>query len=200
MSQTTSHIEFEKITDFVQGTISEHEKAEIAAHLAACPVCGMQKKRLEQTLETMFADKLEDVPTYLSERVFDMFDLSLAQNQTEKTPFREKILAAFQFDKLIPAPGLRSSQEFGIRSVQFIAKKYLINIQVIPVETGDLEIKGKILGESVGGNAELEGETETRIAEINDYSEFSFDGLKAGKYNLCIKIEDTEINFPDIFI
>lgn len=200
MSQTTSHVEFEKITDFVQGTISEHEKAEVAGHLAACPVCAMQKKRLEQTLAVMSADKLEDVPTYLSELVFDMFDLSLAQNQTEKTPFREKILAALQFDKLIPAPGLRASQEFEIRSVQFIAKNYLINIQVVPVLPGEWEIKGKILGETVVGNAELEGETETRTVEVDDFSEFSFDGLKTGKYNLCIKIEDTEINFPYIFI
>ncbi len=197
MNQTTSHIDFEKITDFVQGKIGETEQAEVAGHLAACPVCAMQKKRLEQTLETMFSDKTEDVPVYLSERVFDMFDVQLAP---EKTPVREKILAALQFDKFVPAFGLRSSERPEIRNIHFVAKNYLIVIQINPTGADEWQINGEIFGDAVGGEVELESEGETRLAEINDFAKFSFDGVKAGKYNLCVKIENCEINFPELFV
>ncbi|HMS39330.1 MAG TPA: hypothetical protein PKE69_03835, partial [Pyrinomonadaceae bacterium] len=88
-----------------QGKIAENEKAEVSAHLAACPHCAMQKKRLEQTVSGMISDKTEVVPAYLSERVFDMFDLHSKPAKTEKSSVRERILAALEFDKFVPALG-----------------------------------------------------------------------------------------------
>lgn len=200
MNQTTSHIEFEKIIDFIQDKFNETERAEIAEHLAACAMCAMQRKRLELTLETMSSDKMEDVPVYLSERIFDMFDLNFASPQAEKTSVREKILAALQFDRFVPAFGLRSLQSLEVRKVRFTAKDYMIDMQISQTHVGEWRISGEIFGEAIGGEVELESEKEKRRAEINDFSEFSFEGIKTGKYNLSVRLENCEIAFPELII
>lgn len=201
MNQTTLHIEFEKITDFVQGKIAENEKTKVAAHLGACPICAMQKKRLEQTLSVMISDKTETVPTYLSERVFDMFDLLSAPAKTEKSSMRERIIAALQFDKLVPAHGLRSTEIAEIRNIHFIVKDYLITLQITPTSASDWRIDGEIFGEgSIGSNVLIESEIEKRTAEIDDFSQFNFDGVKTGKYNLSISLENYEISIPEFVV
>lgn len=200
MNQKTPHIEFEQINDFVLDEIETAEKAEIAAHLAACPMCAMQQKRIEQTLNIMRTDKIEDVPNYLSERVFDMFEPNPLPIQTEKTSVFDKISAMLESDKFAPAFGLRSNQWESVRQLKYVADGIEIALQVIFSSDNEWRINGQVSGNNIPEKVELSDESTRVEAEINDFAEFSFTSVKAGKYNLYVTIDNYEIELKEILI
>ncbi len=200
MNQKTPHIRFEQINGYVLGEAKIAEQTSIAEHLASCAMCAMQKKRIEQMLATMRTDQTEEVPTYLSERVFDMFESTLLPVQSEQKSVFDKISAIFHSDEIAPALGLRSGQADSVRRIKYVANEIEITLRISLIGENDWRIDGQVSGANIPDKVELSNKDTVIEAEINDFAEFSLASVKAGKYVLYVTIDDYEIEVKELLI
>lgn len=109
-----------------------------------------------------------------------------------KKSLAQKVLAVLQMD-LSPdkaAFGERSASALQARQMLFAAGENGIDLRISETEKGALNVQGQILGESFANCTVKLGEFETRA---NDLSEFKFDEIPAGNYELIFETDETEI-------
>lgn len=110
----------------------------------------------------------------------------------------EKVLAVLQMD-LSPdkaAFGERSASASQTRQMLFEAGENSIDLRISETEKG-FAIKGQILGEGFENAMVKLNDLET---ETNDLSEFTFENVAAGEYDLILKTEVKEILLEEIEI
>ena len=111
----------------------------------------------------------------------------------------ERIAAALGFDSAGAAPlalGLRSGGA-QVRQMLFTAGERDIDVRVAPSESAPLwRVSGQILGPDAHGEAVLRADGYAARAAWNELSEFSFDGVPAGRYGLTLYSATWEIELP----
>lgn len=108
----------------------------------------------------------------------------------------EKVLAVLQMD-ISPnkaAFGERSTSVTQTKQMLFEAGEDSIDLRISEGEKG-FNIKGQILGEGFENATVKLGSFETNA---NDLSEFSFDEIPGGKYDLTLKTNEKEILIEEI--
>lgn len=200
MNQETLHIQFEKITDLIIGTLSERETAEINEHLAACSDCSKLKTRVGDAIFAMQTDKLEEVPTHILERTFDLLnEKRMDVAIPEKLSLRKKIIAVFTDEGLTPVFGLRSNQTENSKRFWLQAEDAEIDLRLD--KSGETwKVSGQILGNFTEGKVVLQSNDNMFITTLNELCEFSFSEVPIGNYRLFLNFEQTEIEIPSINI
>ena len=105
--------------------------------------------------------------------------------------FVQKIMAVLQMD-LAPnkaAFGERSAAAAQERQMLFAAGENRIDLRIKEGEKG-FDLKGQILGEGFAGSLVRFGDFETKTSQL---SEFSFNDLPGGSYDLTLFSGETEI-------
>lgn len=198
MNKEALHIEFEKLTDLIAGNISGQEKDKIDEHLKICRECAALKTKTQNFVGVMRSDTLEEIPTHILERSFDLLRERKTNIETQEKPsFVRKIIAVFSDEGLNPAFGLRSGQTKSSKRFWLTAEDSEIDLRV--EKRGETsKISGQIFGEFTGGKVVLRSSENTFSTELTDLSEFSFAEIPNGNYSLIISFEQTEIEIPSI--
>jgi hypothetical protein len=97
-----------------------------------------------------------------------------------------------------PAFGERSASASAVRQLLYQADGNAVDVRIEKAKKG-FTIRGQILGDGFANAAiGLNGEDRSFVASANDTSEFRFDSVPAGQYELTIRTETLEITLKAI--
>lgn len=199
MKQNSLHIEFERLTDFAVGTLSDAEKAEIEIHLRGCQDCAMQKRHLKKIIGVMQSDRMEEVPSNIIENTLDLF--RKRKSVLEEPVLLKRILAVCGNENslFMSAFGLRSEQPETELQMWFTADDAEINL--LMRQTGETwNVTGQVFCNFMGGEAILQSEENESKVVMSDLNEFSFTEIPIGTYKSILCFANTEIEIAEIRI
>ncbi|NJN96977.1 MAG: sigma-70 family RNA polymerase sigma factor [Anaerolineales bacterium] len=124
---------------------------------------------LEQVIGLMRTDASEDAPPAVITRARRLFQPRAVPAPTG----RRRIAALLQFDSLQRplALGVRSGQP-AARQLLLKAESFDLDVRITPTRAA-WQVAGQVLGLEASGQVELQGDTATVQADLNDLGEFS---------------------------
>jgi anti-sigma factor RsiW len=197
MKSAPGHIAFERLADITEGRTSAEEGER--AHLAACPRCSTQAAELGRVTALMRADTSVDAPRDLVSDAIRLFH----SRRTESAPgLLRRLVAALTFDSSTrtPAFGVRSGQAAPARQLLFGAGDFDVDLRLASGEEG-WTVSGQVLGPCEGGRVEAfapGGADAAARASLNDLCEFTLPPVPEGVYALRLRLNDTEIEIPEL--
>ncbi len=157
------------------------------------------EKKLQNIIDLMRRDDSVDAPPDSIKWASNLFRTRAKQ---PKQSIVKKLAAVLQMD-LAPnraAFGERSATASQVRQMLFRADENAIDLRIEPVKKG-FGVHGQILGEGFAAvTVELSDDTNTFRTRTSETSEFRFDDVRAGRYELLIQSEAVEINLKAIDI
>lgn len=196
MNIFSSHLSFERLVDLVEGRLSPAELDQALDHLAGCARCAGEKTWLEQVISLMRTDTSEDAPPAVITRARRLFQPRAVPVPTG----RRRIAALLQFDSLQRplALGVRSGQP-AARQLLLKAENFDLDVRITPTRAA-WQVAGQVLGLEASGQVELQGDTATVQADLNDLGEFRLPPVPSGSYNLLLHLADLDVDLPTLYI
>ncbi len=193
MNILSPHISFTELADIADK--QSQPAAETLEHLATCSHCAKELQSLRQAIGLMRNDDVESAPASLIKSAKDMFRGRGANREPSRLA---RVLAALTFDSLTakPAFGLRSGATAG-RQLIYSTELADIDLRVSP-QSGEWEIAGQILGSSQRGKVNLESDSFSATAELNELAEFGFQSVPSGIYTMFVHLPELEIEIPPL--
>ena len=194
MNIFSPHISFTELAD-VADELSQ-SAAGTLQHLATCSHCAKELHTLRQAIGLMRIDDVENAPASLIKSAKDMFRGRGANREPSRLA---RVLAALTFDSLTakPAFGLRSGATAG-RQLVYATELADIDLRVSQ-QSGEWEIAGQILGASESrGKVNLESDTFSASADLNELAEFGFQSVPSGIYTMFVHLPELEIEIPPL--
>jgi hypothetical protein len=190
---TMTSISYEQLVDLAEGRVPTEAREAMLAQIEADPETAREWRQVQGLIRLMRDDDSVDAPPHLIQETVHMF------KPTPKPNLVERIVAVLTFDSFATAAaGVRGSTD--VRQLIFTAREREIDIRVAP-ESDRWHVSGQILGKKAHGRAELI-ETETNAgaaaATLNALSEFDLPSVAAGPYRLYFRLEDVEIDIPNL--
>jgi hypothetical protein len=157
------------------------------------------EKKLQNIIDLMQRDDSIDAPADSVRWASNLFRTRAAE---PKTSIVKKLAAILQMEIAPnkPAFGERSASASQVRQMLFRADENAIDLRIEPVKKG-FSLRGQILGEGFE-NAKVTVSDDTHTFETNasETSEFHFDNVPAGRYELVIRGNGVEISLKAIDI
>jgi hypothetical protein len=154
---------------------------------------------LSKIVNLMQTDKSADAPADAINWTKNLFRTRAAR---PKQSLVRKVLARLQMD-LSPSKaafGERSASASEARQLLFSAGACSIDLRITKTRKG-FTINGQVLGEEfAGAEIKLTGAKKSFISQTNELSEFRFENISKGKYNLSLHHKDQEIVVENIDI
>ncbi|HXQ72345.1 MAG TPA: hypothetical protein VN844_17750 [Pyrinomonadaceae bacterium] len=192
MSIFSPHIPFTELVDLADEKSATSD--EVLEHLFACSHCSGQLEKVRQTIGLMRSDTIENPPPNLVESARRLFRSS--QQPSGLPSLATRVIAALSFDSLVAAPafGLRS-QTSGDRQLLYSTETADIELRVSP----ENEIAGQILGATCEyGEVNLESDSFTATARLNEVCEFFFGSVPAGTYKISVHLPGMLVDIPQL--
>lgn len=196
MNIFSSHLSFEQLVDLVEGCLPPGEVDPALGHLSTCARCAGEKAWLERIIGLMRTDTSEDAPPAVIARARRLFQPRAVSVPTG----RRRIAALLQFDSLQRplALGVRSAQP-ATRQLLLKAESFDLDVRITPTRAA-WQVAGQVLGLEASGQVELQGDTATVQADLNDLGEFSLPPVPSGSYNLLLHLADLDVDLPTLYI
>ena len=194
MNILSPHISFTELADIADG--KSQPAAKTLEHLATCSPCAKELQTLRQAIGLMRIDDVENAPANLIQSAKQIFRSRGANREPSRLA---RVLAALTFDSLTakPAFGLRSAATAG-RQLVYSTELADIDLRVSP-QSGEWEIAGQILGASQsGGKVNLESDSFSASADLNELAEFGFQSVPSGIYTMFVQLPELEIEIPPL--
>ena len=194
MNILSPHLSFTELADVADEQSTP--AARTLEHLATCSHCAKELQTLRQAIGLMRTDDVENAPASLIKNAKDMFRGRSANRELSRLA---RVLAALTFDSLTakPAFGLRSGTSAG-RQLIYSTEMADIDLRVAP-QSGEWEIAGQILGASQsGGKVNLESDSFSASADLNELAEFGFQSVPSGIYRMFVQLSELEIEIPPL--
>lgn len=194
MNILSPHLSFTELADVADE--QSQPAAKTLEHLATCSHCAKELHSLRQAIGLMRIDDVENAPASLIKNAKDMFRGRGANREPSRLA---RVLAALTFDSLTakPAFGLRSGTGAG-RQLIYSTEMADIDLRVAP-QSGEWEIAGQILGASeLGGKVNLESDSFSASADLNELAEFGFQSVPSGIYSMFVQLPELEIEIPPL--
>ena len=163
-------------------------------HLSSCLQCSSQLQSIKQAIGLMRSDTAEDAPAELVKFAKNIFRTKAAGSEPS---WLQRVVASLTFDSLTNAPafGLRSQTTAG-RQLIYSTETADIDVRV-SAENEEWQIAGQVLGaDCASGDVDLEGDSFSASAKLNDLCEFSFGSVPAGAYKISVRLPDVLIETP----
>lgn len=197
MSDSSKHIDFDKLVDLVEDRLTPTQRSESMVHIAGCSHCEEELRRVDQVIHLMTSDRTPDAPRDIVAYAVNIFS-SRAKSPLES--LKRRILAALSFDSSmnqVPAFGVRSGQT-GSRQLIYSAEENDIDLRLTKSDEMWV-VTGQILREEcAGGRVELEGLGGSAAAALNEMCEFTLPAVPSGKYLLRVHMADVEVEIPQL--
>jgi hypothetical protein len=192
MSISTSHISFERLVDMAEARVQPDEAAVIATHLSTCQTCSEADRRLRGVLELMRSDSAESAPAYAIARA-----INILPAREPRAGVLRRILATLKLDTagMSPAYGFRS-ETGGERQLLYEAGETRLHLQVSPAGE-QWVITGQVLGPPGAGQVELNGESGSVHAVLDEQCEFTLPSVTRGSYRMVLRLTDLELEVPE---
>jgi len=191
MSNSPSHISFERLVDMAEARVQPDEAAAIASHLSICQACSETDRRLRGVLELMRSDSAENAPDYAIARA-----ISMLPGREPRPGVVRRILASLKLvTGMSPAYGFRS-ETAGERQLLFEAGETRLHLQVSPAGE-QWVITGQVLGPPGGGHVELKGESGSIQVVLDEQCEFMLPAVARGSYWMVLRLSDLELEVPE---
>ena len=197
MPSPTDHISLDLLADLVDHLVPAGEREPLLAHLGACADCSQRRQELDRLVKLMRTDDSVDAPQPVLARALNIFQRQ--QVQEPETPLLKRLFASLSFDSLRAEPvfGFRSGRA-ETRQLIFSAEDIDLDLRITPL--GDRwNVSGQVLGaECARGAVQMQSETATESACLNELCEFTLTPVSSGSYHLRLRLEDVQIEFPEI--
>ncbi|HEV2765189.1 MAG TPA: hypothetical protein VGV38_19555 [Pyrinomonadaceae bacterium] len=198
MNFLSKHLPFETLADVAEGRAPAALPPDAQAHLTSCESCSGQLARLAQTVQLMRSDDSEAAPRGAVAYALGLFRQRVAA--TAEPSRLRRVLAALSFDSagLTPAFGVRAGQPAAARQLLYSAGESDLDLRVAPAGEGTWNVSGQLLGACSAGRVELEGASGRVEAALNEQCEFTLPPVAEGTYTLRLRIEDAEVEVPEL--
>ena len=196
MNIFSPHIPFPELADLADENYPT--SAEVSEHLFACSQCSSQLEKLRQTIGLMRTDTVDDAPARLVENARSFFrSRAVSRGASREPSFVKRVLATLAFDSLTAAPA------FGLRSLTSGGRQLIYSTETADIEvrvSPQNEVEGQILGATNCENRDvnLESESFSASAKLNELCEFSFGLVPAGTYKLSVHLADLLVETPQL--
>lgn len=189
---TSSHILLETLADIADDRLTGAARETAMTHVSACSPCNSKLRRLQQLIVLMKDDKSKDAPRDVLQSALNIF-------VREKQPGLRRIVAILMFDSRNAGPA------FGMRSIHTASRQLLYSAEEtdldlrITVLNGECIIAGQVIRDGcAGGIVEISGTQGSAEATLNEVCEFTLPAIPLGNYLLRIRIQDLEIEIPEL--
>jgi hypothetical protein len=153
----------------------------------------------QNIVDLMLRDDSVDAPADSIRWASNLFRTRAAQT---KPSLIRKLAAVFQMEIAPnkPAFGERSSSVAAVRQILYRADEHAIDIRIEGAKKG-FSVRGQILGNNfANASVKLSDDARTFETTASEASEFRFDAVPAGRYDLTIHGEDVEITLKAVEI
>ena len=194
MNIISPHISFTELADFAEE--KSQPSTETLEHLATCSRCAKELNTIRDTIGLMRSDDVENAPANLVKYAKEFFR---SRDVAREPSLLARVVASLTFDSLTakPAFGLRSGASAG-RQLVYSTEMADIDLRVSP-QSGEWEIAGQILGTSQsGGKVNLESDSFSASADLNELAEFGFQSVPSGIYKMFVHFPELEIEIPPL--
>jgi hypothetical protein len=157
------------------------------------------EKKLQQIIDLMQRDDSVDAP---ADSIRWASNLYRTRATEPKRSLVQKIAAVLQMEIAPnkPAFGERSASASQVRQMLFKAGDNAVDIRIEPQDKA-FSVRGQILGEGLSGaSVKLSDDAQTLESQADALSEFAFENVKPGQYELVIRGGDVEITLKTIAI
>ena len=157
------------------------------------------EKNLQNILELIRRDDSVDAPADSIRWASNLFRTRAAET---KPSLIKKLVAVLQMEIAPnkPAFGERSATTSSIRQILYRADENAVDLRIEKARKG-FTIRGQVLGDGfAGASATLSEDAKTFEATASDSSEFRFEGVPAGNYQLTIRGSAAEIELKSVDI
>ena len=147
----------------------------------------------------MQRDDSVDAPADARRWVSNLFRTRAADS---KPSLIKKLVAVLQMEIAPnkPAFGERSASTASIRQILYRAEENAVDLRIEKLKKG-FRIRGQVLGEGFdNAKATLSDDLKTFETTANDSSEFRFDGIPVGNYQLTVHGSKVEIELKGVDI
>ena len=189
---SSTHIPVETLADIAEkGGTSETSEAAMT-HIAACSTCEETLRRLQQLILMMRTDSTIDAPRDVLTAALNIF------SHEKASPLR-RIVALLTFDSRSsdPAFGMRSLFQTS-RQMLYSAEETDLDLR-ITMQSNECVLAGQVIGAGCAeGHVEISGVAGRSEATLNDVCEFTLPPVPAGKYSLTVRLQDLQIEIPEL--
>jgi len=201
MKLAPQHVPFERLVDLAEGRLAPDASRDARTHLDACAACAGQLAQVERLAGLMRADSSEDAPRDVLAGAVALFGARPVRVNAAAGLLR-RVIASLSFDSgsQMPAFAVRSGQPGASRQLLFSAGDLDVDLRLAPAAEG-WAVSGQVLGECVGGWAELggvEGAGEAARVRLNELCEFALPNVPAGSYTLRLRLDDLLVEIPNL--
>ena len=196
---------FERLIDFLDNRLAEHDRDQIAAHLSAgCTACDENRDWYDRVRLTASSDDSIAPPAWVLKRAVRIFEAHARPAIGERI---RQAIASLVFDSFARTSlaGVRSSETTN-RQLLYRAGDYSIDLQIASFDQPGAELIGQILREGEPGfesvsalKIEIVREEKPVLSTVTDeMGEFRISGVEHGVYDLHIELSEGSITVPDL--
>jgi hypothetical protein len=189
--KTSAHISLETLADVVENRATPATLETVTSHVATCSTCDDALQRLKQLVLMMRSDAVKDAPRDLLLSAISIFPPG--------TPRLQRIIATLIFDSRNATP------VFGMRSLRTSSRQLLYSAEQsdldlrITIQNDECILAGQVIREGcVVGLVEISGQAGSAEASLNELCEFTLPAIPVGQYSLKIRMQDVEIEIPEL--
>jgi hypothetical protein len=157
------------------------------------------EKNIKNILELIRRDDSVDAPADSIRWAGNLFRTRAAE---PKPSLIKKLVAVLEMEIAPnkPAFGERSATASSIRQILYRADENAVDLRIEKTKRG-FTIRGQVLGEGfAGAKVTLSSDTKTFEATANESSEFRFENIPTGNYQLAIRGSAVEIELKGVDI
>lgn len=188
----SSHISPETLADLADDRLTGATLEAAMAHVSKCLACDDKLRRLQQLIFMMKSDKATDAPRDVLTAALKIFSL-------ERKSGLRRIVAILTFDSRYAGPA------FGIRSLHTASRQLLYSAEDtdldlrIVVQNEECVVAGQVIRDGcAGGIVQISGTAGSAEASLNDLCEFTLPAVPLGNYLLRLRMQDIEIEIPEL--
>ena len=196
MNVSSSHISQETLADLAEDLLESKAREAALVHISTCPVCDAALLQLRKLVHLMRSDTAEDVSNEALAAAMNIFK---RESRPASPLSLRRIVATLTFDsfKSTPAFGMRSGQTIS-RQLVYSAEESDLDLR-ITVQNDQCVVAGQVLRNGcIKGLVEISGAIGSTQTSLNELCEFIFPVLPLGNYVLRVKLEDVEIEVPEL--
>jgi hypothetical protein len=188
---TSAHTSLESLADIADKRLTGATLETAMAHVSVCSSCSETLRRLQRLIHMMKSDNAKVAPHDVLRSALEIF--SSIQLEVRR------IVAILTFDSR------HARRTFGIRSLHTASRQMLYSAEEtdvdlrITVQNEECILAGQVIRQHcAGGVVHISGAAGSAEASLNDLCEFTLEAIPLGNYLLRIRMQDLEIEIPEL--
>ena len=183
------HLTFAILVDRFEGRLGASDVESISSHVAECPACEADYRKLDEFFGYVNLKPTEEVPQAATANILNIFERRPAVEKPRESVLSR--LGVLVFDDWTTALNERYA---GMDSRQLLYRADGFDIDLRIEFVGErCIVAGQVFPECPGAELTLCSESLSVRAPLNEIGEFTFDPVETGDYSLRIKNNEVDL-------